>query len=66
VAFACGISGAFHFVVGIQNAGTVVAINSDPDAPIFEFSDYCIVGDASKVVPALVQTLQQEREGTHG
>jgi electron transfer flavoprotein alpha subunit len=65
VAFACGISGAFHFVVGIQNAGTVVAINSDPEAPIFEFSDYCIVGDASKVVPALVQTLQQEREGTH-
>jgi len=62
VAFACGISGAFHFVVGIQNAGTVVAINTDPEAPIFEFSDYCVVGDASRIVPALVQALQEEGE----
>jgi electron transfer flavoprotein alpha subunit len=65
LAFACGISGAFHFVVGIQEAGTVVAINTDPEAPIFEFSDYCIVGDASRVVPALVRALQERRGTTH-
>ncbi len=65
VAFACGISGAFHFVVGIQNAGTVVAINSDPEAPIFEFSDYCVVGDVSSVVPALIEAMERERESSH-
>ena len=62
VAFVCGISGAFHFVVGIQNAGAVVAINSDPDAPIFEFSDYCVVGDVSSIVPALIEALESRRE----
>lgn len=65
VAFACGISGAFHFVVGIQNAGEVVAINTDPEAPIFEFSDYCVVGDASKVIPALIEAMEREREKSH-
>lgn len=65
LAFACGISGASHFVVGIQEADTVVAINTDPEAPIFEFSDYCIVGDASRVVPALVRALQERRGTTH-
>jgi electron transfer flavoprotein alpha subunit len=64
VAFACGISGAFHFVVGIQNAGTVVAINTDAEAPIFEFSDYCVVGDASRIVPALIEALEHQREGS--
>ncbi len=64
LAIACGISGAFHFVVGIQEAGTVVAINTDPEAPIFEFSDYCIVGDTSRIVPALVRALQEMRETT--
>jgi electron transfer flavoprotein alpha subunit len=65
VAFACGISGAFHFVVGIQNAGTVVAINTDPEAPIFEFSDYCVVGDVSSIVPALIEALERRREAVH-
>jgi electron transfer flavoprotein alpha subunit len=64
VALACGISGAFHFVVGIQNAGTVVAINTDPDAPIFEFSDYCVVGDVSNIVPALIEAVENQREGS--
>lgn len=62
VAMALGISGAFHFVVGIQNADVVVAINSDPEAAIFEFSDYCVVGDVSQLVPALIETLRSERE----
>jgi electron transfer flavoprotein alpha subunit len=66
VAFACGISGAFHFVVGIQDADVVVAINSDPDAPIFEFADYCIVGDVFQILPALTQVLQSQDEVLHG
>jgi electron transfer flavoprotein alpha subunit len=59
LALCCGISGAFHFVVGIEKAGTVIAINSDPQAPIFEFSDYCIVGDVHKILPALLAHLEK-------
>ncbi len=58
MAIACGISGAFHFLVGIQEAETIIAINSDPDAPIFENADYCIVGDVHQIVPALTAFLQ--------
>jgi electron transfer flavoprotein alpha subunit len=60
VAFACGISGAFHFVVGIQDADIVVAINSDPNAPIFEYADFCIVDDALQFVPALIEAIRVE------
>jgi electron transfer flavoprotein alpha subunit len=62
VAINCGISGAFHFVVGIQEADIVVSINTDADAPIFDYSDYCIVGDVSELVPALVKVLRERRE----
>lgn len=65
LAICCGISGAFHFVVGIEKAGTVIAINSDPEAPIFDYADYCVVGDALQIVPALVELLQPAREGVH-
>jgi electron transfer flavoprotein alpha subunit len=65
VAFACGISGAFHFIVGIQNADLVVAINSDPKAPIFEHADYGIVGDALQVVPALIKAFQVPQGVSH-
>lgn len=58
VAICCGISGAFHFVVGIEKAGTIIAINSDPDAPVFEYSDYGVVGDVREVVPALIAALR--------
>jgi electron transfer flavoprotein alpha subunit len=61
VAFACGISGAFHFVVGIQDADIVVAINSDPNATIFEYADFCIVDDALQFVPALIEAIRMER-----
>jgi electron transfer flavoprotein alpha subunit len=61
VAICCGISGAFHFVVGIEKADLVVAINSDPEAPIFDFADYCIVGDVHQVVPALIKALSSEK-----
>ena len=66
VAIVVGVSGAFQFVVGIQDAETVIAINSDPEAPIFEYADYCIVGDAFQVVPRLVETLKSVREVSHG
>ncbi len=65
LAICCGISGAFHFVVGIEKAETVIAINSDPEAPIFDYADYCVVGDIHKVLPDLVQALQAARELTH-
>lgn len=61
VAVCCGISGAFHFVVGIEKADLVIAINSDPQAPIFEYADYCIVGDVHQVLPALITALADER-----
>ena len=54
VAICCGISGAFHFVVGIQEADIVIAINSDPEAPIFDICHYGIVGDAVDVIPLFI------------
>lgn len=65
VALALGISGAFHFVVGIEHAEVVVAVNNDPDAPIFAVADYGIVGDAAKFIPALIRILRAEREAAH-
>jgi electron transfer flavoprotein alpha subunit len=62
VAICCGISGAFHFVVGIEKAGTVIAINTDPEAPLFEYSDYCIIGDVHQIIPALIMALQEAQE----
>jgi len=62
VAICCGISGAFHFVVGIAKAGTVIAINTDPAAPLFDYADYCIVGDVHQIIPALIAALQQSQE----
>jgi electron transfer flavoprotein alpha subunit len=62
IAICCGISGAFHFVVGIEKSDVVIAINSDPEAPIFDFADYCIVGDVHQVLPSLIEALSAERE----
>jgi len=61
-----GVSGAVHHRGGMDAAVTVVAVNEDPDAPIFEFADYGIVGDLTDVVPALTQELRRRREAAAG
>ena len=62
VAICCGISGAFHFIVGVEKADVVISINTDPNAPIFDFTDYCIVDDANKVILDLIKALQPTQE----
>ncbi len=59
---ACGISGAVQHVAGMQSAETIVAINRDKNAPIFDVADFGIVGDISEVIPKLINKIEEQRK----
>ena len=63
---ACGRSGAPQHLAGMSGARYIVAINKDPQAPIFSVASYGVVGDLFQVLPLLTQEIRRLRETSHG
>ncbi len=63
---ACGISGAVQHRAGMDQSSKIIAINSDPNAPIFDIAHYKIVGDLRKVIPAMIETYRGDRMAGEG
>lgn len=57
-----GSSGADHFVTGITNCKTIISVDIDPKSNIFDYSDYCVVGDASKILPELIKSMEGRKK----
>ena len=58
VIFTLGISGAVQFAAGMKSSDCIVAINSDPNAPIFDVAHYCVVGDVNQIIPKLIDRIK--------
>ncbi|MBF0563797.1 MAG: 4Fe-4S binding protein [Nitrospirae bacterium] len=61
VYIACGISGAVQHMVGMQSSDIIIAINKNPEAPIFNVANYAVVGDLYEVIPKLIKRIKEER-----
>jgi electron transfer flavoprotein alpha subunit len=64
--FALGIRGVMNHTIGIQRAQTIVALNNDPEAPIFQVANYGVVGDCLQLIPALTQALAEAKQRRQG